>query len=184
MGAGYPIGAIAGNKKIMNFLDPISADENRIFSIGSFHSNPISSTAALMCIKELQNPQNYIKLNKFGDDLRSGLSQIFSQYKIPHFITGSGSIVEFFFTSNPISNYRDTLKTNLNLKSLLSIQLPKNFIVGGGGRYTSSIFHKEKELSWLLEGINNSLNEINASGELEKSFETNQSSLASATKMG
>ena len=59
-------------------------------------------------------------------------------------MTGAGSIVEFFFTSNTVSSYRDTLKTNLNLKSLLSNQLPKNFIVGGGGRYTSSIFHEEK----------------------------------------
>ena len=184
LGAGYPIGAITGNKKIMNLLNPKSSDENRIFSIGSFHSNPISSTAALMCIKELQNPENYIKLNEFGDNLRSGLSQIFSEYKIPHFMTGAGSIVEFFFTSNTVSNYRDTLKTNLKLKSLLSNQLPKNFIVGGGGRYTSSIFHEEKELSWLLEGISNSLKEIKASGELEKSFGKNQNPLASATKMG
>ena len=184
LGAGYPIGAIAGNEKIMNFLDPVSADENRIFSIGSFHSNPISSTAALICIKELQDPQNYQKLNKFGNDLRTGLSQIFSQYKIPHFMTGTGSIVEFFFTSNSVSNYRDTLKTNLNLKSLLSTELPKNFVVGGGGRYTSSIFHEKKELSWLLEGIYKSLDKINNSGELEKSFESDENSLASATKMG
>ena len=184
LGGGYPIGAIVGNEKIMNFLDPKSSDKSRIFSIGSFHSNPISSIAALTCISELQNPQNYNKLNEFGDSLRAELSHIFSQYKIPYFMTGTGSIVEFFFTSKSVLNYRDTLHTNLKLKSLLSIQLPKNFIVGGGGRFTSSIFHEKKELDWLLEGINNSLREINSSGELEKSFEQNQDSLASATKMG
>ena len=47
LGAGYPIGALAGKDSLMGYLDPSSENGGHIFSIGSFHSNPLCSTAAL-----------------------------------------------------------------------------------------------------------------------------------------
>lgn len=167
LGAGYPIGAIVGVDSLMRYLDPSSDNGDYIFSIGSFHSNPLCSTAALYCIRELQKKGSYEKLNNYGKDLTLGLSKIFKKYNIPHFMTGLGSIVEFFFTDEAVTDYKTSVKSNLALKELLGSKMSKFKVVGGGGRYTSSIIHEEKELDWMLQAVDNSLANAQYTGALE-----------------
>lgn len=166
MGSGYPIGAIAGGDEIMSLFDPASPNGSRVFSLGSFHGNAVSATAGAATLTELQKPGTYEHLNGYGDRLREGLSELFSRYDLPAQMSGEGSIVEFFFTQEPITDYRSTLRTNLRLKSLLGGALRRHGVFGGGGRYTSSTCHGEDELTIMLDAIEASLKEIREAGEL------------------
>ena len=171
LGAGYPIGAIVGKDSLMKYLDPSSENGNHIFSIGSFHSNPLCSTAALYCLKELKKNGSYEKLNNYGDGLRSGLSQIFEQYELPHVMTGLGSIIEFFFTSGAVTDYKSSICSNLALKDLIGSNMYKFKVVGGGGRYTCSIMHGEKELDWMLSAVSSTLDNARSTGVLNRIIE-------------
>lgn len=171
LGAGYPIGAVVGKDSLMRYLDPSSENGDHIFSIGSFHSNPLCSTAALYCIKELQKNDSYEKLNSYGDGLRLGLSEIFKQYELPHFMTGLGSIIEFFFTSEPVTDYKSSIRSNLGLKDLIGSKMSGFKVVGGGGRYTSSTMHGKKELNWMLDAVEHSLDNARITGSLNKMLE-------------
>ena len=171
LGAGYPIGAIVGKDSLMRYLDPSSENGGHIFSIGSFHSNPLCSTAALYCIRELQKNRSYEKLNSYGDGLRSGLSRIFKKYELPHFMTGLGSIVEFFFTSEPVIDYKSSINSNLALKDLIGSKMAEFKVVGGGGRYTSSTMHGKRELDWMLEAVDISLDNAQYTGALNSILE-------------
>ena len=70
LGSGYPIGAVAGSDEIMSYLDPASPDDERIFSLGSFHGNAVSTAAAVATIKGLREPGIYEHLTSYGNRLR------------------------------------------------------------------------------------------------------------------
>ena len=171
LGAGYPIGALAGKDSLMGYLDPSSENGGHIFSIGSFHSNPLCSTAALHCIKELKKNSSYEKLNNYGDGLRSGLSEIFKQYDLPHVMTGLGSIVEFFFMTEQVTDYKSSIRSNFRLKDLIGSNMLKRKVVGGGGRYTSSIMHEKKELDWMLDAVELTIDNARTTGALNRIIE-------------
>ena len=164
LGAGYCIGAVAGSEEIMSYLDPTSPDGHRIYALGSFHGNPLSAAASLANLKELQRPGTYEHLNGYGNRLREGLGELFARYGLDVQMTGAGSIVEFFFTTEPITDYRSTRRSNLRLKDLLGEQLPRHGVFGGGGRFTSSTCHGDAELAFMLEAVDASLSVIQKDG--------------------
>ena len=164
LGAGYPIGAVAGTDELMGLFDPSTRDGRRIFSLGSFHGNPLSATAAVAALTELGKPGVYESLEGYGDRLREGLAELFERHGLAFQMTGAGPIVEFFFTGEPITDYRSTLRSNLRLKDLLGQALPRHGVLGGGGRYGLSTCHRDEELSVLLDAVQASLRDIEQAG--------------------
>ena len=167
LGAGYPIGAVAGNDEIMSFLDPASPDGHRVYALGSLHGNPLSATAAVANLIELQKAGTLERLNRYGDHLGRGLSELFARYGLDAQMTGVGSIVEFFFTSEPITDYRSAMRSNLQLKNLLGREMRRHGVFGGGGRYISSTCHGDEELALTLEAVDASLSVIHEAGGLQ-----------------
>lgn len=166
LGSGYPIGAIAGGDEIMAFFDPASPDGRRIFSLGSFHGNAVSAAAAVANLTELRKPGVYEHFNSYGDRMREGLADLFSRYDLPVHMTGAGPIVDWYLTTEPITDYRSTLSTNLRLKRVLGETIPRYGVFGGGGRFNSTTSHGEDELSLTLRAMETSLAELRQDGEL------------------
>ena len=164
LGAGYPIGAVAGSDVLMGLFDPSTQDGRPVFSLGSFHGNPLSATAAVAALTELGKPGIYESLEGYGDQLRRGLAELFERHGLAVQMTGVGPIVEFFFTGEPITDYRSTLKSNLRLKDLLGQALPRHGVRGGGGRYGLSTCHRDEELAVLLDAVEASLRDIESAG--------------------
>ena len=166
VGSGYPIGILAGKNDLMNLLDPATSDTNRVFSIGSFHGNALSTTAALANLKELAKPGTYEHLNSYGNHLREELSYIFKKHDIPTKMDGVGSIVDWFHTEDTITDYRSTIRTNLKLKSLLGNTLRKHDIFAGPGRFTSTTSHSNPEMQMTIDAMDKSLSDLKKLGEL------------------
>ena len=166
VGSGYPIGILAGKDDLMNLLDPATPDINRVFSIGSFHGNALSTTAALANLKELAKPGTYAYLNSYGNHLREELSNVFKKHDIPTKMDGIGSIVDWFHTEDTITDYRSTIRTNLKLKSQLGNTLLKHDIFAGPGRFTSTTSHGDTEMQMTIDAMDKSLSELEKLGEL------------------
>ena len=160
LGSGYPIGAITGGEEIMAPLDPASPDGERIFSLGSFHGNAVCAAAAVATLMELQKPGVYEHLESYGNRLRDGLSDLFARYDLPAQMTGAGSVVEWFFTSEPVSDYRSTLGTGLKVKKQLGATMRNHGLFGGGGRFSSSTRHGDTELELTMNAMEAGLREI------------------------
>lgn len=160
LGSGYPIGAVAGGDEIMSPLDPASPNGQRIFSLGSFHGNAVCAAAAVATLKELRKSGVYEHLESYGNRLRDSLADLFARYDLHTQMTGAGSVVEWFFTSEPVSDYRSTQRTDLKLKARLGATLRNHGLFGGGGRFSSSIQHREKEMELTLEAVEAGLREI------------------------
>lgn len=166
LGSGYPIGAVAGNEEIMSYLDPSSDDTNRIFSLGSFHGNAISTAAGVATIKELKTPEIYQNLNLYGDNMRSALEEMFLRYDVPVQMSGAGNIVEWFFTSEPITDFKSSLASNWKLKNLLGDEMRKRKIFCGAGRFSSSTVHGKTEYNMTLDSMEESLRSLRDTGKL------------------
>ena len=75
-------------------------------------------------------------------------------------MVGEGSIIDFYFTQHKVKNYRDTLKSNLELKAAFGKKMNSNGIYCGPGRYVSSTCHGRDELKKMLDAAIMSLDEI------------------------
>ena len=69
MGGGFPIGALSGKKELMEMLAP----SGNVYQAGTFNGNPISITAGLATLKQLDK-SFYSLMDDKGNILRSGYS--------------------------------------------------------------------------------------------------------------
>ena len=166
LGSGYPIGAVAGSDELMRYLDPASPDDERVFSLGSFHGNAVSAAAAVATIERLREPGTYEHLGSYGDRLRDGLDGLFRRFDLAVWMTGEANIVEWLFTTGPVSDYRSSLATNRALKDRIGAEMRNHGIFGGGGRLNSSTEHGEIELTLTLEAMEATLTALRDSGNL------------------
>ena len=91
MANGYPISAVTGNKKIMETIA-----YGRVFLKGTYHSNPISTSAAYVTIIELERKESYKHLNQIGCSIINGLKDTIEDMYIDAIIQGVGSRFPFF----------------------------------------------------------------------------------------
>ena len=166
LGSGYPIGAVAGSDELMDYLDPASPDDERVFSLGSFHGNAVSAAAAVATIERLREPGVYEHLGSYGDRLREGLEALFQRFDLAVQMTGEANIVEWLFTTEPVTDYRSSLATNRALKDRIGAEIRRHGLFGGGGRLNSSTEHGETELALTLEAMEAALTALRDSGRL------------------
>jgi len=113
LGGGFPIGAFASRKEIMNHMNPILYERPRFsFHGGTFCANPITMTAGLATLKLLQDGQLLNELNKRGNNLRQKLSDIFERNHIDVQVTGAGSLFHTHFTREKVKDVRDVFRAD------------------------------------------------------------------------
>lgn len=113
IGGGFPIGAFGGRKDIMEkTCDPTADPEYKIFQSGTFTGNPISMTAGLACLTELET-KDYSYIDNLAEKVRVGLRKIAAEQGIEMQITGISSMFFPHFNSEPIRNNRDKLKSDV-----------------------------------------------------------------------
>ncbi len=104
IGGGLPIGAIGGKKEIIDRSSP--QNENPVLiGGGTFSGFPLSMIAGLRTLEVLKkSQQNYIRINKEGDNLIHYLNHFFTQEKLPILATGYKSMVLLHVMSKWIEN--------------------------------------------------------------------------------
>jgi len=127
IGGGFPIGAFAGRKDIMNILDPGGSDFRFALS-GTFSANPVSMTAGKVAM-EMFDQEAVEKVNKFT---QIAIKQIYEAGKIagiPLSITGKGSMFKVHFREIPPTTYRDCYE-DTRLKNIMNIFLESMYKEG------------------------------------------------------
>jgi glutamate-1-semialdehyde 2,1-aminomutase len=106
IGGGFPIGAFAGKKDVMNVLDPRSSNMRFPLS-GTFSANPISMTAGRAAM-DLFDRDAVNKINKLT---QVAINQILEAGKIagiPLSIAGAGSMFRLHFMNELPKSYRES----------------------------------------------------------------------------
>ncbi len=108
IGGGLPVGAFGGRAEIMDCLAPLGG----VYQAGTLSGNPLALAAGLAALEELQSGDTYRKLEELGSALETGLREAARSAGVPVQFNRCGSMFCGYFTSEPVHNVSDALKSD------------------------------------------------------------------------
>ncbi len=104
IGGGFPVGALAGRKEVMDVMDPW-ADKVLFPHSGTFSANPITMVAGHVSM-ELFTEEAVIRLNALADRARDQIAEAIRIADVPACVTGGGSMFRVHMKAEPPRDYR------------------------------------------------------------------------------
>ncbi len=158
LGGGFPMGALAGKKELMEMIAPLGS----VYQAGTFNGNPISVTAGLTMLKQLDS-HFYRELDKKGSKMRNGLLDLVAYNGFDFKVAGLGSMFQIYFTDKEVFDYTsaksaDTEKFNIYFQELL-----KNGVFIPPSQFECcfiSLMHDDEEIEKTLENVDLALKRI------------------------
>ncbi|WP_068599054.1 glutamate-1-semialdehyde 2,1-aminomutase [Vaginella massiliensis] len=109
IGGGFPVGAFAARKEIMEHLAPLGP----VYQAGTLSGNPIAMRAGYTTLNILNKDQNlYDRIDKTTEILDKEITNILSEKGIAHQTNRFGSMMSVFFTDEKVINFDDAQKAN------------------------------------------------------------------------
>jgi glutamate-1-semialdehyde 2,1-aminomutase len=115
IGGGLPVGAFGGRADIMDYLAPLGP----VYQAGTLSGNPMAMAAGIANLEELnaegrmQNAEGkYTLLEKLGAQFEAGMKDAARSANIPMQFNRCGSMFCGYFTSEPVHNLADAMKSD------------------------------------------------------------------------
>ena len=109
IGGGFPVGAIAGRRDVMNVMNPLS--ERVLFPhSGTFSANPITMTAGYTAMHLFDRPA-VARVNALARRAMEGIEDAIASTGIKACVTGGGSMFRVHLKAQPPKNYRESFST-------------------------------------------------------------------------
>jgi glutamate-1-semialdehyde 2,1-aminomutase len=105
LGAGFPVGAVAGPRSILDRMRP---SENMVLHYGTFNGHRLTMKVVAANLDLLGADGAHQKLHKIGDGVIAGLRDVFRRRQIKAIVQGFGPMFQIYFTErDAIRDYRD-----------------------------------------------------------------------------
>jgi glutamate-1-semialdehyde 2,1-aminomutase len=108
IGGGLPVGAFGGRAEIMDCLAPLGP----VYQAGTLSGNPLAMAAGIAALEELKATDAYDRLEKLGAQLELGMRDAAKAADIPVQFQRIGSLFCAYFTSQPVRNLADAMKSD------------------------------------------------------------------------
>ena len=153
VGGGYPLAVIVGGDEMMSLYDPSRSDaDNHVPQIGTLNGNPVACAAGLATLSELRKPGAYQQLHSTGRVLRDALERLCREAEIPIQPSGEDSIFGFYFTDQPIIDYRSTLRADSDMTARFNRQLLEQGVLKAWpDKFYPSLAHTPQDLDRTIE---------------------------------
>ena len=105
---GYPMGVVGGKESVMRYCTD-SDVSRRVMVAGTYNGHPLVVAAAIATLGKLRNREAeiYGKLDTLGQQMESGLEQIFHSKNYPTTVVRQGSAFVVYFMDHAPVNWRD-----------------------------------------------------------------------------
>jgi glutamate-1-semialdehyde 2,1-aminomutase len=161
LGGGLPIAAFGGRREIMEKLAPLGG----VYQAGTFSGNPVSVAASLATLQSLKRRAGHLypMLEKTGEELRKGISDLIESQKLAAQVSGLSSMFQIFFTDHQVADHdsakrSDTTRFSKYFQSLLASRVfvpPSQFET-----CFLATTHTEDEIQVTLEAIGSALGKV------------------------
>ena len=151
LGGGFPIGAYAGKKEIMELIAP----NGPVYQAGTFSGNPVSIQAGLSTLKKLDYPF-YGELAQKGDFLRNNLKDIVEDLDLDLQVVGLASMFQIYFNPEPVLNYEIAKKSDTKRFLVYFRELLKNGVFIPPSQFECNFIsgaHSEDDLVKTSEAV-------------------------------
>jgi glutamate-1-semialdehyde 2,1-aminomutase len=108
IGGGLPVGAFGGRAEIMDCLAPVGP----VYQAGTLSGNPLAMAAGIAALEELKKSDAYDRLEALGQQLELGLRDAAKSAGVPVQFQHMGSMFCGYFTSEPVHNLTDALRSD------------------------------------------------------------------------
>ena len=108
IGGGLPVGAFGGRAEIMDCLAPLGP----VYQAGTLSGNPLAMAAGIAALEELAESDAFTKLEQLGAALEAGMKDAAKDAGIPVQFNRCGSMFCGYFTSEPVLNVADAMKSD------------------------------------------------------------------------
>jgi len=108
IGGGLPVGAFGGRAEIMDCLAPVGP----VYQAGTLSGNPLAMAAGIAVLEELAASDAYTQLEQLGAELEAGLKRAAQAAGVPVQFNRCGSMFCSYFTSEPVENLADAMKSD------------------------------------------------------------------------
>ena len=108
IGGGLPVGAFGGRTDIMDYLAPLGP----VYQAGTLSGNPLAMAAGIAALEELRATNAHARLEILGAALEAGLRAAARAAGVPMQYNRCGSMFCGYFTSEPVHNLADALKSD------------------------------------------------------------------------
>lgn len=154
IGGGFPVGAIAGRRDVMEVLNPLT-EPVRLPHSGTFSANPITMTAGMAAMQQFERAA-VDELNHRGAAARRIIAEAIRGAGIPACVTGAGSMFRIHLKPTPPKNYRESYigaAEMRRLRALLDYLLAHGILLIGTGTGTLSTPMTDNDLDQLGEAL-------------------------------
>ena len=108
IGGGLPVGAFGGRAEIMDLLAPLGP----VYQAGTLSGNPLAMAAGIAALEELAASDAFAKLEELGAALEAGMKDAAKAAGVPVQFNRCGSMFCGYFTSEPVHNVADAMKSD------------------------------------------------------------------------
>lgn len=110
IGGGMPVGAYGASKELMQNIAPLGS----VYQAGTLSGNPVAMAAGLKQLEILeQNPQYYTEINEKAKFITNNLRESAKKHDIAMTVNQCGGLVCPYFTSENVTSFSATQKSNL-----------------------------------------------------------------------
>jgi glutamate-1-semialdehyde 2,1-aminomutase len=153
LGAGFPVGAVAGPRSILDRMRP---SENMVLHYGTFNGHRLTMKVVAANLDLLGADGAHQKLHSIGDAAIVGLRDIFRRRQIKAIVQGFGPMFQVYFTErDAIHDYRDYCAyVDTQRYSRFVHRLLENGIYmtpSNGLHWIISTAHTERDVADLIE---------------------------------
>ncbi len=150
IGAGMPVGAFGGKKKVMQHIAPTGP----VYQAGTLSGNPVAMAAGLTMLDLLLEPGLYEQLSDKTARVAEGLKAAAAKHSIPLAINYVGGMFGFFFTEEPeITRYEQVTRCDMErFKRFYHLMLEEGVYLAPSAYEAGflSLAHGDKEIEHTL----------------------------------
>ncbi|MDH0240348.1 glutamate-1-semialdehyde 2,1-aminomutase [Aeromonas caviae] len=150
IGAGMPVGAFGGKKKVMQHIAPTGP----VYQAGTLSGNPVAMAAGLTMLDQLLEPGLYEQLSAKTARVAEGLKAAAARHGIPLAINYVCGMFGFFFTDEPeITRYEQVTRCDMErFKRFYHLMLEEGVYLAPSAYEAGflSLAHGDKEIEHTL----------------------------------
>jgi len=166
VGAGLPLGIIAGTNEVMRVLgstgDPARDQREKAYYGGTFNGSvPVMAVGIAVVSYLEQHPEIYDKLNDSGETIRQNLREIVAEAHYPVSIVGDSSLFMARFVPNEVKSARDLVKENKAAAGQLYPHLAKYGLFIPQGHFALvSAAHTDADIELITEAYRQAFHDM------------------------
>lgn len=155
IGGGLPVGAYGGKKEIMEKIAPVGD----VYQAGTLSGNPLAMAGGYHTLNQLTE-ESYEYFNELADLLEDGLKNVFGKHGRPITVNRAGSMIGFFLTDGPVTDFDSANESDLVLFKELYQELLKEGIYLPPSQFEGmflSTKHTKEDINATIAAFDNAL---------------------------